>query len=477
MAITADGKTIASLADDGVRVWRAETGEQIGCILHPTDDHSSLAYAMALSPANKILAIAHRYGKGISLWDLPVGKELGLISWKSPDFAHVVAISHDGTVVAADSGDGKINSVDDFTKIWDRATLKERTRLPPIGEHIRGLALSPDGKLIAVADVTAVTVFNLASAKALYKIESAGAIAGPSLTFSPDGAYLIYSARIAEPWNFDENLHVHHTKDGSTVNTDVRPGGRVAFDGLGKTMVVVNPKAGIAVYAGAAGPRIKTLDFGPSQCVALDSAGRTLVLTDRNRIHVWDLNCNVEKPLFLGHRRPITSLNFTGDGKRVVSQAKDSPEVLLWDVDSGKAVARIQHAFTRPFREYYKVHPESWQDERGNGIPTLGFSVETGILATGNSQLAVAQLWSARDGRFLKQLKATPREPPESIHYFPQVAFSANGKLLAATDLHRMMSVWDAVGFKELCALKNKERARLTMLQAWPCRPTPRRWL
>ena len=319
VAITADGKTIASLADDGVRVWQAETGEQLGHILPPPKDQpGSGAYAMALLPMDNAIAIVHKTSREISLWDLAACKEIGFLEYKLSETYYLLAVSDGGKVVAA--AGQELNSTGwgpSFIKVWDATTRKEVARLDSIGKGMAGLALSPDGKLIAVADVTAVTVFDLASAKALYKIESAGAIAGPSLTFSPDGAYLIYSARIAEPWNFDENLHVHHTKDGSKVNTDVRPGGRVAFDGLGKTMVVVNPKAGIAVYAGAAGPRIKTPDFGPSQCVALDSAGRTLVLTDRNRIHVWDLNRNVEKPLFLGHRRYITSLNFTSDGKRV----------------------------------------------------------------------------------------------------------------------------------------------------------------
>src|SRR5262249_9554035 len=58
-------------------------------------------------------------------------------------------------------------------------------------------------------------------------------------------------------------------------------------------------------------------------------------------LSVWDLRDGVLKhTLPAGHGHPIYTLNFTPDGKRLVSQAHPSfPSARVWDVASGKELS------------------------------------------------------------------------------------------------------------------------------------------
>ena len=455
VAITADGKNIASLADDGVRVWQADTGQQLGRILPaPKAQFGSAAYAMALFPRSNTLAIVHGTGRGISLWDLPACKEIGVLEHKSTETYYLLAISVGGNLLATVCQDLQATGWGpSFIKVWDAKSRKEVKRLPFIDKDVFALALSPDCGLLAVATFAEITVFDLNSAKMVYKVQPAGGISQrATMTFSPDGAHLVYSVG-SVPWRLDgDALEVRLAKDGTIIKGNARPGGDVAFDALGKTMVVVSRGRGsVAVYAGAVGSKVQKLDLVPSQCVALESTGRTLVLADRNRIHVRDLNCKIEKPLFLGHRRYITSLNYTSDGKWLASHAKDSPEVLIWDANSGKPVRQIREAFTPTARYYYNGNFTDWQANVLSGIPAVAFSPETGVLAMANSEIGVAQLWSASKGRLVKQLKKVPSDETEHwLQFFRSLAFSANGRFLAATDLNDTVAVWDTLSSKQL---------------------------
>jgi len=59
-----------------------------------------------------------------------------------------VAISPDGKLVAA-------GSVDNSLKLWDADSGEERASLENVGDRVRGVAFSPDGKTLATAATAA----------------------------------------------------------------------------------------------------------------------------------------------------------------------------------------------------------------------------------------------------------------------------------------------------------------------------------
>lgn len=117
VAVSPDGKKIASVADDMVcRLWEAESGKKIRELRghdEQTPHHfPSMLYACAFSPDGRHLATADRVGK-IVVWEVDSGREVTRL--EAP-----------------------------IMYTWD-----ERARIHSIG-GIRSVAFSPDGKTLAV---------------------------------------------------------------------------------------------------------------------------------------------------------------------------------------------------------------------------------------------------------------------------------------------------------------------------------------
>jgi WD40 repeat protein len=65
-------------------------------------------------------------------------------------------------------------------------------------------------------------------------------------------------------------------------------------------------------------------------------------------IEIWDLALRKKTRTLRGHTRAVTSLVFSPDGKRLVSESwSDASTVLVWDTESGREVARLhgQHGW------------------------------------------------------------------------------------------------------------------------------------
>jgi WD40 repeat protein len=139
---------------------------------------------MAFSPTGRMLACAKR--TAIELWDLaalPFRKKVTL-----PGSAH-------RTATIAFSPDGKILAVGDLTetvKVWDLSDEKPRELAVPVQDEQHGvyvLAFSPDGKTLAVGDTSGeVRLWSLEARAFKTKTICKGKdCTFPVLTFSPDG--------------------------------------------------------------------------------------------------------------------------------------------------------------------------------------------------------------------------------------------------------------------------------------------------
>jgi hypothetical protein len=140
VAFSPDGKLLASgAADRAVKVWEVVSGRRLYTLSEPTD----WIYALAWSRDGKYLAGAG-VDKSIRVWEASAAGGKLVHS----TFAHDAAISR--LVYAADSRTLYSLSEDRSVKAWDAAQMVERQHFEKLPETPLALAVSADGKRLAV---------------------------------------------------------------------------------------------------------------------------------------------------------------------------------------------------------------------------------------------------------------------------------------------------------------------------------------
>src|SRR5262249_25012661 len=121
-----------------VRIFSANTGEELLSIL-PTNSNGSYALeALAFSPDGRRLAAGSYDGDAIKIWDLTTGQQARLLSGQAPVSA--IAVSPDSRWLRTAS-DSSVN-------LWD---LQSRRRLASLWNGAANrVVFSPDGRWLAV---------------------------------------------------------------------------------------------------------------------------------------------------------------------------------------------------------------------------------------------------------------------------------------------------------------------------------------
>ena len=144
VAFRNDGKVIATASGDRtVKLWDAVGRQRLDTLSQPLKE----VYSLAFSPDGRRVA-AGGVDNRIRVWQItPEAKENSNPILYSR-FAHEAAV-----VKVVYSADGKtlVSAGEDRSvKVWDAETMIERRALEPQSDWAAGLAISPDGKQIAV---------------------------------------------------------------------------------------------------------------------------------------------------------------------------------------------------------------------------------------------------------------------------------------------------------------------------------------
>jgi WD40 repeat protein len=382
LAISTDGRWIASAAGRSLRIREVSTGKEWKSL----SGHQQPVLDLAFSPDGRWLASAagasseQQFSPGeVKVWDLQHGREpLTLRGHRATVWS--LAFSHDSRRLAGAGGgdDPNRSTFSGEWTVWDIGTGNIVLTRTVDKAPCLGVAYSPDGRRLATA-----------CADSVVRIWDAAVVKDPLLTlrghsrpvcavaFSPDGRQLASGGAdgIANLWDT--------TREGRPVVTFQRhdaPIRGISFSPDGGRLATASADRTIALWDIASGEKAGTLRghgdavfrvvFSPdgwrllsasddgtvklwsasssgasfacgdrphsAYCVAFDQEGKRVAAAGNDRtIRLWDVALGLPVLILRGHSAPVYSVAFSPGGSLLASGSQDQ-RVKIWDAVTGK---------------------------------------------------------------------------------------------------------------------------------------------
>jgi RNA polymerase sigma factor (sigma-70 family) len=173
-----------------IRVWDTATGKELWKF---GDERTAEYQTLAFTPDGKTLAGFSVFGLDIQRWDVTTGRELAGLSAAPEFFGGCAEDNFRGLRGLAFSTDGNLaasyNEADGTMRVWETATRKKLFTLPLDGQAVTALSISPDRRVLAIAQGRAIRLLELATGTERHRF-TGHQRAIESLAFSLDGKTL-----------------------------------------------------------------------------------------------------------------------------------------------------------------------------------------------------------------------------------------------------------------------------------------------
>ena len=403
---------LATAGDDGrVNVYRpSPAGLSRSWIAH-----ADSAAAIAWSPDGKTLVTAG-YDRLVKLWNPATGELVRSLSGHT-GWVVSLAFSHDGQTLASGSYDRSI-------RLWNLADGVERHTLTGHAATVRSLAFSQDDKFLASASADQTVRLWDASSGAGQATLSGHSAAVRSVAFSVDDRLLASGGedRAINVWNVDSR-DLHGTLTGHTDMVSA-----VGF--VQRTLVSTGWDHTLQTWDADALQLRSKLTVGPSEVVAM------AVSPDSRHV----LTASADQSLALW-------TSTTGEGERggSLGQYRTFPWIADFSPD-GASVAVAAGGFEDETDLYFydaSTKAEKYKVTFPGSVRSIAFAPGGDVIALGFAKKRLL-LVDAATGREVAQLEAEPADaPPPSRIRYGHVAFSPDGKWLAASSYDDDIRIYD----------------------------------
>ncbi len=293
--------------------------------------------------------------------------------------------------------------------VWD---VRRRIRLATLRGHdtwLKAAALSPDGEVLATGGEDGRLVLWDTAGRARVATLDGHTQQIREIAFSPDGRTLATAGDDRTVILWDTLRHARL----ATFSAHTGKVRGVAFSPDGRTLATAGDDRQVILWDLTRRVRLATLTghAETASAVAFSPDGRTLASAGGNTtVILWDVARRARLAAF-SHQRPgeVITLEFSPDGRTLATSGHD-PAILLWDVE---------HRVLRGRLTGHKIN-----------VYTLAFNPRTSMLASAGEDGAII-VWDTAQASLAGQSTRVN-----------DVAFSPDGRLLAAAGAHQTM-VWE----------------------------------
>jgi WD40 repeat protein len=293
-----------------------------------------------------------------------------------------VAFSADGTLAATGSPDGTV-------RLWEVATGRVRLTLSAHGTGTNGagvasLALTPDGRLLVTGGWDArARVWSLATGEKVAEFESFSDYYPTLVAVSPDGRTLALG-------NGDKVSLVELSSGQARWSANIEGVKSVAWNPQGGVLAVGTSRGRIVLLeAGSGSPRATLAGRGAANdemAVAFSPDGRWLAGGQRS-LDLWEVSSGRLARTLAGEIN-FSSVAWSPDGSSLaVGCRADTDRALVWDLARGALQATLVFSDDDRLR--------LGTDTR----PLVAFHPQGRLLATGHIRSSAVTLWTLPEGR------------------------------------------------------------------------------
>jgi WD40 repeat protein len=387
LALSPDGKRLASTKWDRVSIWDSESGNQVKTIIISNYD-----YPLALTYSHDGKRIMVSTEKNIRIYD---ASNLELISSFYPDVTSTISsanFSVDGKWVTAGFYDGTV-------RLYSAETFAEKARFIAYDDD-EWLAMTPDGYYAASAN-----------GDKYLNVRVGNTVTGIDRYRSTFNKPAVVAARLSNSGRM--------THDDTVISVAVNPAGtRIAAVSHDKLIKLWDLESGRELRTiSNIGGYVNTVSWSPDGKYLINGA-------EDKTIRIWDAETGRAVRTITGHTDYVNEARYSPDGRRIASCADDKL-IKIWDAETGREIRTLSG--------------------HTDGVSVVAWSPDGKRIASGSNQTEKAiRIWDAESGRVLQTITGQGGR-------INALVFSPDGRRLASsTPEDKAIKIWDAETGREI---------------------------